>query len=112
MPKIIMVHGIEDKREQYNLLNTPADKMKNHIGERIEVEGFAFIEREALTPDAQPTKVFLVKTKDGELIGTSSKSFVDGVQMFLELLGARELTTFEVGKASSKNGREYLVFKA
>ena len=110
MAKILMAHGIEDKREQYNLMNTPADKMRNHIGERIEVAGFAFVERDSA--DGTPTKVFMVKTKDGELIGTSSKSFVDGVETFLNLLGADELTEFEVSKAVSKSGRDYLVFKA
>ena len=110
MAKITMVHGINDKREQYNLMNTPADKMRNHIGERIEVAGFAFVERE--DKDGVTSKVFMVKTRDGELIGTSSKSFVDGVETFLNLLGADELTEFEVGKAVSKSGRDYLIFKA
>ena len=111
MAKILSSHGINDKRELYNILNTPAGKMRDHKGERIEVDGFAFVEREN-TQTGEVTEVFMVKTKDGEILGTSSKSFVDGVKTFIDLLGADELTAFTVGTAVSKSGRDYMIFKA
>ena len=111
MAKIILQHGIDDKKEQYNLLNVKEGKLSDHKGERLEVAGFAFIERDNRTT-GEVTEVFFVKTKDGELLGTSSNAFLDGVRTFLSVFGPEELTTLEVGTAVSKQNREYLVFKA
>lgn len=111
MAKIIKQFGFNDKREQYNLLNSPAGKMRDHVGERLQVAAWAFIEREN-RETGEVTTVFMVKTIDGEMLGTSSRSFCEGVETFLACFDEEELTEFEIGKAISRGGREYLVFKA
>lgn len=111
MAKILSQYNFTDKREQYNLLNTPAGKMRDHVGERLEVKAWAFIEREN-RDGGESTKVFMVKTGDGELIGTSSKSFIDGVENFLSVFDPEELTEFEIAKGVSRGGRDYLIFRA
>ena len=110
MSKILSQYNFSDKREQYNLLNTPAGKMRDHIGERLEVKAWAFIER--ASSDGNLTKVFMIKTGDDELIGTSSKSFIDGVENFLAVFEPEELTELEVSKGVSRGGRDYLIFRA
>lgn len=111
MSKINSQFGFDSKRDQYNVLNTPAGKMKDHVGERIQITAWAMIERDN-HETGEITHVFICKTVDGEFIGTSSKSFIEGVETFLSCFEPGELNEFEVGKATSRGGRDYLVFKA
>lgn len=110
MKKIEQSWGLTDKKDQYNMLNSPSEKMSTHKGERLEIRAWAIIEN--TTDTGEVSYAFQVITTDGEYIGTNSKCFLDGVRMFLGIFEPNELTSFQVGVRANKQGREYITFIA
>lgn len=112
MARIIKSAGLTDKKAEYNIVNARGGKLSDHVGERINIKAFAYIER--VNTDGAVTVSFICETIDGEYLGTNSRSFIDGLDTYLGIFGEGDLLTegFEVEQAASKSGRHYITFKA
>lgn len=110
--QIIREWGINgDKRKRYNLCEGPGKNLSDMAGQRIEVAAYVEIE----TPDpstGEIRRVLKFLTTDGECLGTRSNSFISGFERFLACMESDECTEFEVVKARSSQGRNYILFKA
>ena len=108
---ILMEYGLDtDKRMRYNVLTANGTNLSEMIGQRLHIKGFAILEN--TDGNGEVTKRLKMVTDDDEIVGTGSKSFIEGFVQFVECLGAEEATEFEVDQRASKAGRKYLVFKA
>ena len=109
---IVKEFGINgDKRVRYNLIEAKGGRLSDMVGQRIGVKAYVLIEE----PDRETgemRKTLNVLTEDGEVVGTNSRSFIEGFEKFLVCMESDECTEFEVCNARSRAGRTYLTFKA
>ena len=110
MKKIVKNYNLTDKREQYNFLNAPSEKMSDHIGERLEIARWAIIED--VNSDGEVRTSFVCEDTEGVRYGTNSRSFLDGLETYFNVFDDAPLTSFEVGSRKNKSGRPYVVFIA
>ena len=108
--KIIREYGVNDKKLRYNLIKGSGTSIADMVGQRVEVAAYALIEVEDQNGD--PVETLKVITKEGEIIGTRSKSFISGFCDFLDCMETDQCDEFEVVKVRSKAGRDYITFKA
>lgn len=114
---ILKEYGIgADKKLRYNLMKGSGESLSNMIGQRIKgiVAYMVFEQENPETGELQKILKLMVKNEDGStaILGTSSKSFVEGLLDYLVCMESDELTELEVGSKRSRNGRPYIVFIA
>lgn len=110
--KILREYGINgDKKLRYNLTQPGGSSLADMIGQRVQVKAYILTEEDdPQTGDIK--KTLKVITEDGDILGTRSASFIDGFEKFAVCMESDEITEFEVAQGRSKNGRNYLVFRA
>ena len=104
-------YGIENKRDRYNLLKAAGKNLKDLAGQRIEVKAYLLVTAE----DQESGEIhqnLKILTPDNEIIGTSSRSFIEGFVEFLDFMEDPKVESFEVQQKRSKNNRSYLAFIA
>ena len=75
-------------------------------------KAYVIFENDPRTEGEEPTKVIKVLLEDGQIAGTTSKSFINSLERFLDCIESDDLDEMEVAQSKSKAGRPYLVFKA
>ena len=109
---IVREFGVNgDKRVRYNLIEAKGGRLSDMVGQRIPVKAYVLIEDED-KETGERRKSLNVLTEDGEIVGTNSRSFIEGFERFLTCMESDECTEFEVCHAKSRAGRTYLTFKA
>jgi len=109
--QIIKQFGINgDKRKLYNLTQNQDIRISEMRGQRVKV--VAYVIYEQINQDGEPAQVFKAITEDGQIAGTLSKAFIQGVLDFLTCMETDDLGEFEVVEKVSKAGRKYIAFKA
>ena len=109
--KIVRESGINgDKRLRYNLTEGAGQSISEMIGQRLQIKAYVLIETE--NQDAETQRILKLLTEDGEIVGTSSGSFIAGFERFLDCMESDECTEMEIGQRTSKAGRKYLQFIA
>ena len=109
--KIIREYGINgDKRLRYNLTEGGGQSISEMIGQRLQIKAYVLFDVE--NQDEETNRILKVLTEDGEIVGTSSGSFISGFERFLDCMESDECTEFEIGQRTSKAGRKYLQFIA
>lgn len=110
--EIIKTYGLNgDKKATYNLVHDTGSNLSDMVGQRIPVAAYLIID----TTDAngEVVRSLKVRTADGEIVGTTSKSFIQGFMEFCDVMETDEVSEFEVGRKKSKStGRPYIYFIA
>lgn len=109
---ILHEYGINsDKKMRYNMMESQTGtNLSDMIGQTIEVK--AYIIAEATNADGEIVKSLKIMTKDGDICGTRSASFIGGVERYIEYMETDEIDTMTIAQATSKAGRKYLQFIA
>ena len=110
MEKILHQYGCKDAYDTYDLLKLPCAKLQRHSGETIEIDKYVIFEYVHQKTGEVMHGLRLVTT-DGENLGTSSKTFVSGMESFIECAGSEEIRKFMVGEGTSRTGQQFLIFK-
>lgn len=109
--QIIRQYGLNgDKRALYNLVHDVGSNMTDLVGQRISVR--AYILMENTDSNGEIVRSLKVRTADGDIIGTTSKAFINGFEEFCSCMESDEVTEFEIGSKKSKAGRPYIYFIA
>lgn len=110
--QVLREYGINgDKRARYNLMEATGSNLSDYVGQRLQIKAYLLIEDvDASTGESR--RALKVITDEGEIIGTRSESFISGFERFLIAMESDECTEFEVLQNRSKQGRNYLTFKA
>ena len=107
---IVREYGINgDKKLRYNLLEAAGTNLSDMNGQRVKITAYILTED---TNGTETTKTLKMISEDGEFIGTRSQSFIAGFERFLACMESDECDEFEVVQMKSRNGRNYLTFKA
>lgn len=109
---IIREWGINgDKRARYNLCESMGGNLSDMAGQRLKIKAYILMETpHPETGEMQRSLKFL--TEDGECVGTRSQSFISGFERFLVCMESDACEEFEVERQRSKQGRQYITFKA
>lgn len=110
---IVREYGINgNKKLRYNLLESrDGGSLNDCVGQKIQVKAYVlFSNTNAET--AEITERLRLLTTDNEILGTSSPSFIQGLERYLDCMESDELTELEVSQGTSKAGHKYLTFKA
>lgn len=110
--EIIKSYGLNgNKRATYNLVHDAGSNMSDIVGQRLHVAAYLIID--SIDQNGETSRSLKVKTEDGEIYGTTSKSFIQGFMEFCDVMESDEVTEFEVGQRRSKSsGRPYIYFIA
>ena len=106
----IMKATTDDKRELYFLTSAPTiGKISEHKGEQIGVSGYAFYVDEQMnneTGEMLEVEILSIKTPEGEVFATNSKTFMREFDKIASLFG----NNFEssIIEGTSKKGREFV----
>lgn len=111
MSNILREHGIENKKDRYNLSKAPGSNLSDMVGQRVEVKAYLLYE-DAANDTGELRKTLKIMTPDGEICGTRSKSFIEGFEEYLDFMEEEAIDSVGVEQKRSKNGRNYLVFVA
>lgn len=106
-------YGINgDRKLRYNLLESrDGGSLNNCVGQKIQIKAYVLI-TDTNPETAEVTRRLRLLTTDNEILGTSSSSFIQGLERYLDCMESDELTELEVSQGTSKAGRRYLTFKA
>ena len=92
---------------KYDLIRSPkTQKMSDVKGQRLEV--VAYIIREETTESGEVITICSVKTRDGDLFATNSKTFMREFDAIIECSGGSEFA-IDVLDGVSHAGRHYLI---
>lgn len=80
-------------------------RLSDCVGQKIDIDCYVIYDRE--NQDGTIAHVLSIKTKDGDIVGTNSRSFVEGFENAVDVLG-NDFTAFCVGQYRSKSGHNYL----
>ena len=109
---IIKEWGVTDKRQRYNLMEATGTNLRDMVGQRLELKAYMIVET-ADPATGEMHKALKGETVEGEIFGTSSASFISGMERFLLCMETDACTEMGVGKQrSQKTGHEYLTFIA
>lgn len=108
---ILREYGIENKMDKYNLSEATGTNMSEMVGQRLEIKAYLLVEDTDRTT-GEMKKALKVLTKDGDIVGTRSQSFIEGFEKFLTFMESNAIETFGIAQARSKAGRNYLTFVA
>lgn len=104
--------GIDNPRDRYNMANSPAGgRLSDYVGQRLHVVAWLYV-TSTNEETGETTRKLVVKTPEGEVIGTTSGAFIQGFMDFITLTESDDVGEFEVAQKVSKSGRKYCVFKA
>lgn len=93
-------------KDKYDLLRSPkTQRMQDMKGQRLEVA--AYMIREETNSEGEVTTIVSVKTKDGDLVATNSKTFLQEFEAVIECVGGAEFA-LDVMDGISRNGRHYV----
>ena len=114
---ILKEYGIcEDKKLRYNLVKGNGESLSNMVGQRIRnIKAYIVFEQPDSNGEIQKVLKVLVTGENDktEILGTSSKSFVEGFIDYLDCMESDECAEFEIGqKRSTRSGRPYITFIA
>lgn len=109
---IIKEWGVNgDKRMRYNMCESRGQNLSDLAGQRLHIKAYMLIE----TPNPETGEMqqsLKMLTDAGEYVGTRSVSFITGFLRFLACMESDACEEFEVEKQRSKQGRQYITFKA
>lgn len=95
-----------DRKQLYVMTTgTGTKRLSDCVGQTLEIDKFVIYNRE--NADGSVSHVLSILTKDGDIVGTNSRSFVEGFESAAEVLGD-DFTKFVVGQHRSKSGHNYL----
>lgn len=105
--------GIDgNKKLRYNLIESKdGHSLTEFIGQRLQIKAYILTE-ETNQQTGEIGKLLKLITTDNEIIGTSSPSFIQGFERYLDCMETDECPELEVGQGTSKSNRRYLCFKA
>ena len=110
--QVLKEYGINgDKRARYNLMEATGGNLSDCVGQRIQIKAYILVE-DVDVSTGETRKALKILTPEDEIIGTRSDSFIAGFERFLTCMESDECTEFEVVQQRSKQGRNYLTFKA
>ena len=112
--KILHEYGIgENKKLRYNMVEGAGPSLADYIGQRINVKCYVIFENPPKAEGEEPTKVIKILLDDDKtIVGTTSKSFINSFERYLECIESDECTEMEIQQMRSKSGRPYLIFRA
>ncbi len=110
MEKILHQYGCKDAYDTYDLLNLPTQKMTRFAGQVLKIKKYVIFEY-VHNRTGEIMHGLRLETEDGESVGTSSKTFVSGMESFIECAGTDEIHQMRIGTGQSRNGQEFLVFQ-
>ena len=109
--KIIRQYGINgDKRKLYNLTQNQDIRISDMRGQRVKITAYVIFEKP--NQAGEVVRIFRAITEDGQIAGTASGAFIQGLTDFLDCMESDALEEIEVAEKMSKAGRKYIVFKA
>ena len=104
--KIVNQSANIDRKTLYVMTTGNGTKrLSDCVGQKIEIDCYVIYDRE--NQDGTIAHVLSIKTKDGDIVGTNSRSFVEGFENAVDVLGS-DFTAFSVGQHRSKTGHNYL----
>lgn len=108
---ILHEYGIgENKKLRYNIMEYKSGiNFSDMIGQRVDVAAYVIAEIADNNGEIKP--VMKIKTKDGDICGTTSKAFIAGVERYLEFMETEVLEAFTIKQVASKSGRKYISFE-
>lgn len=93
-------------KNKYDLMRSPkTQRMQDMKGQRLEVS--AYMIREETNSEGEVTTIVTVKTKDGDLVATNSKTFLREFEAIIECVGCAEFA-LDVMDGVSRNGHHYV----
>jgi len=93
-------------KDKYDLLRSPKmQRMQDVKGQRLEVA--AYLIREETNDEGEVSTIVSVKTKDGDLVATNSKTFLREFEAIIQCVGASEFA-LDVLDGVSRAGRHYV----
>lgn len=111
--RILHENGIgTDKKLRYNMVEGVGPSLADFIGQHFEIKAYVIFENDPKAEGEEPTKVLKVLLEDGQIAGTTSKSFINGMERYIACIESDEITEMGVGQAKSKQNRPYLTFVA
>lgn len=107
-------YGINgDKKLRYNMVEGSGPSLADYIGQRLTIKAYVIFENPPKEEGGEPVKVIKLMLDDGKTIaGTTSKSFINSFERYLECIESDECTEVEIQQMKSKSGRPYLIFRA
>ena len=103
--EIIKKSGEFTKGEVFNMTQGNPDKVSEHKGEVMELDGWVLYEDE--NSKGQTQRVLALREKNGYISATISNTFINQFLKIVEFMGDEEYNIRVVG-GTSKNGREYI----
>lgn len=97
--------NIDDKKALYRMAHQDSKKPAEHIGEVVEVLGWAYVD-DVNKKSGEPQKVLYLDTDSGTF-GTISPTFVEAFLDIVETFG-NDFRHIEVCGGVSKNGRNFV----
>ena len=102
-----------DKKLRYNMVEGVGPSLADYVGQRFKIKCYVLFTNDPKAEGEEPVKVIKVMLEDGQIAGTTSKSFINSFERYLDCIESDECDEMEVQQMrSSKTGRPYLVFKA
>ena len=96
------------KGEMFNMTQGAVDKVSDHVGEVLELEGWLLYED--VNSDGEVQTVLALKEKNGLVSATISKTFIEQFIKMADFMGEEEYNVQVVG-GKSKSNREYITCK-
>lgn len=94
------------KKTLYELTKSPkVGRMRDAVGSVLEIA--AAIIYEDLDKDYEPHRVLSIKTKDGELFATNSRTCITEFEDLLDIFGT-DLSAVEIISSRARSGREFI----
>lgn len=106
---IIREYGVESKLDKYNLMVASGRNLNEFRGQTIEIRAYMIVEE--TTNDGELVKSLKVISKEGEVIGTRSKTYISGFETYLDFMETDELARMKVVPKPTKAGRTCLTFE-
>lgn len=93
-------------KDKYDLLRSPkTQRMQDMKGQRLEVSSYMI--REETNDSGEVSTIVSVKTKDGDLVATNSKTFLREFEAIIQCVDGSEFA-LDVLDGVSHNGRHYV----
>lgn len=90
-------------------MNPNATKMKEVVGQRLEVAAFAVYE-DVDKKTGEPQNILAIKTPEGEVFATNSPTFIEEFEKMVDFFGDHDMRvdSIEVFTGTSKAGRDFI----
>ena len=98
-------------KETYKLTMSPAAmKMKDVVGQRLEIAAYALYQDEDKKNPGNFQKILSVQTETGEVYATNSPTFIDEFVKMIEFFEqyGETVAAIDVFNGTSKGGREFI----